>query len=411
MTYIPPNANGSAVSANSAPVVIASDQVAVPTKIVNGTNVVGVSPFGALAASIDPAFLFLDTFDGTTIDITNRWTSGGTVTPTQNGSVLVNPSTTASATSALSSQPTFSANANTSLGIFIQLEATTIALGNYRFWGYGTAPSGVGTAAAPIQDGIGFEVDTSGVMRASVYATGTRIFTQTVAAVTDGGSHLYVITINTGTILFYRDTFAAPLAVSQLVPTIQTLPFHVASLNSASVTGTPTLTGTQAGIADFAHQSQSIGDGTYYWRKATVKAASAVAVATDTSLVVALSPINNTVTVGFNSPSVFNLSSAASTNANLVKNGFTKIYSINASNAGAAAAFLKIFNLAVAPTVGTSVPYLTVPIPASGIVGVNFGALGMTFGTGLSLSITNLIADTDTTSVTNAQVKVLVSYV
>jgi ACT domain-containing protein len=290
MTYIPPNPNGSALSASSAPVVIASDQIAVSTKITNGTNTASVSPFGSLSTSIDPTFLFLDTFDGAVIDIANRWTSGGTVAPTQNGAVFVNPATTASATSALVSQPTFTATANSSLGIFVQIEATIIALGNYRFWGYGTAPAGVGTAAAPIQDGIGFEIDTLGVLRASVYASGTRTFTQTLTIPVDGLSHLYVVTINTGTSLFYRDTFAAPIALSQLVPNTQTLPFRIVSLNSASVTGTPTLMGTQAGVAEFAHQAQGISDGTYYWRKATVKQASTAPVTIDTALVVALSP-------------------------------------------------------------------------------------------------------------------------
>ncbi len=260
------------------------------TKLTDGIFNASVSPFGALSASIDPSFLFLETFDGSTIDVTNKWTSGGTVPPTQNGSILINPSTTASATSALVSQPTFAPNSNTSLGIFIQLEVTTIALGNYRFWGYGTAPSGVGTAAAPIQDGLGFEVDTSGVLRASVYASGTRIFTQALTVPVDGLSHLYVVTVNTGTILFYKDTFATPLASTALVPTVQTLPYRLVSLNTASVTGTPTLVGTQAGIADFTHQAQSISDGMYYWRKATIKQASTAPAAADTALVVALSP-------------------------------------------------------------------------------------------------------------------------
>lgn len=254
------------------------------------TTMVGVSPFGSLSTSVDPSFLFLDTFDSTVVDITNRWTSGGTVPPTQNNAILVNPAATASATSALVSQPTFTPNSNSSFGIFIQLEATTIATGNYRFWGYGTAPSGVGTSAAPIQDGVGFEVDTSGVMRASVYAGGTRTYTQTMTAVTDGAAHLYVVTINTGTSLFYRDTFASPVASTQLTPNIQTLPIRIVSLNSASVTGTPTLSGTQAGIADFTHQVQGISDGTYYWRKATIKAASSAPTTSDTALVTALAP-------------------------------------------------------------------------------------------------------------------------
>jgi hypothetical protein len=268
-----------------------------------------------MSVSTDPTFTFLDPFDSTVIDTTNRWTTGGTVAPTQNGAILVNPGTTANATSAIVSQPTFIPNSNTSFGCFIMLEATTIATGNYRFWGYGTAPSGVGTAAAPIQDGVGFEVDTSGVLRASTYSGGTRVFTQILSAVTDGASHLYVINSINGTALFYRDTFTTPIASASIAsaPNTQTLPLRIVSLNGASTTtGTPTLSGQQIGVADSTHQASGISDGVYYWRKATVKAASAAAVAADPALVVTLSP-NNGVT-GFTA-------AAATASGNPVRGG------------------------------------------------------------------------------------------
>ena len=139
----------------------------------------------------------------------------------------------------------------------------------------------------------------------------------------------------------------------------------------------------------------------------SIKAASTAAAATDTAMVVSLSP-NSPVTLG--TPTAFSLSSAATTNATSVKATAGTVFQIVASNVGTAAAFLKIFNLATAPTVGTSVPFLTVPIPASGVVSVPFGALGMRFGTGIALDITNLVADSDATAVAAAQVKVVISY-
>ena len=140
----------------------------------------------------------------------------------------------------------------------------------------------------------------------------------------------------------------------------------------------------------------------------TIKAASTASVAADTSVVVALSP-NSPITLG--TPTAFTLSSAATTNATSIKASAGTVFQIAASNVGAAAAYLKVFNLAVAPAVGTSVPLLTIPIAASGVVAIPFGTLGMRFGTGIALSITNLVADADATAVAAAQVKIAIAYI
>lgn len=104
------------------------------------------------------------------------------------------------------------------------------------------------------------------------------------------------------------------------------------------------------------------------------------------------------------------LSSAATTNATSVKASAGTIYSITASNIGAAAAFLKIYNLSTAPTVGTSVPELTVPIAASGQIHIPFPQ-GFRNATGISFAITNLVADSDVTAIAAAQVKVMIAYI
>ena len=110
-------------------------------------------------------------------------------------------------------------------------------------------------------------------------------------------------------------------------------------------------------------------------------------------------------------PTASIVNSAATTNATSVKASAGTIYQITATNSGAAAAFLKIYNLAVAPTVGTSVPALTLAVPPSGVLSVNLGTMGLRLGTGISLAITNLVADTDTTVVAANQVKSAISYI
>lgn len=138
------------------------------------------------------------------------------------------------------------------------------------------------------------------------------------------------------------------------------------------------------------------------------KAASTAAAATDPALVVSLSP-NSPIVLP--TPTSSFVSSAASTNATAVKASAGKLYSVTASNTGAAAAYVKLYNLAVAPTVGTSVPVLTIPVPAGGSVNIPFGAAGLQFATGIALAITNLAADSDATAVALAQVKVASSYI
>ena len=117
--------------------------------------------------------------------------------------------------------------------------------------------------------------------------------------------------------------------------------------------------------------------------------------------------VNNTPTA----PTASIINSAATTNATSIKASAGTLYSITCSNAGAAAAFVKIYNLATAPTVGTSVIALTIPVAASGSVNINFGAQGMRFGTGIALAITNLVGEADATAVAANQVKVLTSYI
>lgn len=109
-------------------------------------------------------------------------------------------------------------------------------------------------------------------------------------------------------------------------------------------------------------------------------------------------------------PSPSNVNSAANTNATVVKSSAGTLYNIGASNTGGAAAFIKLYNKATAPTVGTDVPVLVLAVPAGGNVNFGLGPMGHRFSAGIGLAITNLAADTDTTAIAASQVKVLTSY-
>ena len=122
-------------------------------------------------------------------------------------------------------------------------------------------------------------------------------------------------------------------------------------------------------------------------------------------------PVSGTVTATNTTPTALNTSSAATTNPVLVKGSAGTLFNITASNIGAAAAYLKLYNKATAPTVGTDVPVLTLQIPAGGFVSPQFGTLGHRFATGIGIGITGGAADNDTTAIAAAQVKVLTSYV
>jgi hypothetical protein len=169
-----------------------------------------------------------------------------------------------------------------------------------------------------------------------------------------------------------------------------------------------------------------------------VKAASTAPVATDKSMVVALSPnsagIITTGTAGSPAAAVLTVqgiasmtaiktdgsattqpitqvasatangqtssrvNAAASTNATSLKTSAGNIGEIDVFNSAAYTVFLKLYNKASAPTVGTDVPVWTIPVAAGGGFSKSF-LRGKSFATGIAYAITKLQADSDTTVV------------
>lgn len=111
-------------------------------------------------------------------------------------------------------------------------------------------------------------------------------------------------------------------------------------------------------------------------------------------------------------PTPSNFNSAATTNATSLKASAGTLFGLTATNNGAAVMFLKLYNKASAPTVGTDVPILVASVPANGVpLSIVLGASGHRFATGIAYATTNLIADSDTTAIAASQCKAAFDYV
>lgn len=104
--------------------------------------------------------------------------------------------------------------------------------------------------------------------------------------------------------------------------------------------------------------------------------------------------------------------SAASTNATSVKGSAGQLYSVQVFNTNAAARYLKLFNKATAPTVGSDTPVKVFTIPGnasgSGVV-INWDK-GLAFGTGIAFALTTGAPDSDTGSVALNEIVVNLDY-
>ncbi len=111
---------------------------------------------------------------------------------------------------------------------------------------------------------------------------------------------------------------------------------------------------------------------------------------------------NNTINVEYFASTTGGLSmnrvvAAATTNATVVKASAGQLYAFQFTNVAAYAVFVKFYNKATAPTVGTDVPVLTVGVPAGGTVATSI-AQGVAFSLGIGLAITKLAPDADVTA-------------
>lgn len=147
-------------------------------------------------------------------------------------------------------------------------------------------------------------------------------------------------------------------------------------------------------------QVHVIEDGTTRGRWATVSAANA--------LKVDATPVATTT----GGATAYKLISAATTNATSVKASAGNVYMISAFNLNAAARYLKLYNKASAPTVGTDTPVLVLMIPGNTAgAGLTINVpVGIDFATGIAFALTTGIADADTGAVAASEIVVNLGY-
>ena len=96
----------------------------------------------------------------------------------------------------------------------------------------------------------------------------------------------------------------------------------------------------------------------------------------------------------------YSLTTAATTNGALVKTGTTGVYELTVSNVTASTIYVKLYNKATAPTVGSDVPIFTLPVAAGTTANVGFGPIGKRAPLGLGIAVTAGAAASDTAAVT-----------
>lgn len=292
------------------------------------TATVGVT--GGLNVSLPAGTLFADSFDSVGLDTTNRWTLATAVGGTDTQSLGVNTlATTTSASSAvqLASQPSFNPAASFYSGaLYVQYEAT-LQTNTHRFWGFGT-PAVSFTASTPLLNATGFEIDSSANLNAVVYSNGTKIFTSSLNAYKSINPQLYVVVFRGDAVFFFINTFEVPVAaaVGYTLDSL-TLPFRVHMINGTTPPASaPSLAVSSVGVVDSnPSAATNLSDGTYQWRKATIKPTSVAALSTDPALVVSLSPNRSALSPASPTAASVGVATASVVAANTNRKGLTLV--------------------------------------------------------------------------------------
>lgn len=259
-------------------------------EVVSQNGAIGiVQPYGSLRATVEGGALFNDAFIGSTLDTTNRWnvpaTTGSGTYSVSAGALTLTTGTTASNSIIITSQPTFPIQGLNYIiyGSAIQIEASPVS-GVTRFWGRMTY------SGTSFSDGVGFQLVGS-TLTAVIYQAGTQTFTAALTTPTDGAYHRYSFFKRQDAVFFFLDNLDTPVATASFSPTAVVTPIAFSLVNGGSTLGSaPTYNVISVGISDSGLNNFQFSDGTYQWRKATVKPASTAPVSTDTAIVVGISP-------------------------------------------------------------------------------------------------------------------------
>jgi hypothetical protein len=258
---------------------------------------------GALNVQGPSGTLFYDAFDLAGLDTTNRWVlttaNGGSDSQTL-GINTLSVTTAASSEVLLLSQPLFTPSfSDIVFGVQLTTGATP-PTGAHSFWGLGTVPTSF-TATTPLQNAIGFEIDTSGNLNAVIYSNGTKIESTTLNSFLSATPQIFVVYINGESATFYIQSQGFELPVAGFVGFsldgfILPSHFHIINGTSAVTTArTLPISATSIGDTNNTHNTL-ISDGLFPWRQSTVKVPGAGALTTDNEIIVRSVPVDGTKT-------------------------------------------------------------------------------------------------------------------
>jgi predicted anti-sigma-YlaC factor YlaD len=171
------------------------------------------------------------------------------------------------------------------------------------------------------------------------------------------------------------------------------------------------------------YYSQTFGAAYFRLRLSTATTAGTTTLAVQASgQIYAPSYLSGTFTLGAvlqNNPAPANLTgyqayhsliSAASTNATSVKTSTGILGTVVLTNTASSFRYVKVFNKASAPTVGTDTPVIQFPVAPNSSLDVSTSMAGLRLTTGIAYAITGASALLDTTSVAAGDVLVNLTY-
>lgn len=233
-------------------------------------------------------------------------------------------------------------------------------------------------------------VDKSGAGTGPFFAAQTLVDTQGVNTATIKAATTAVASGDTALAVGLHPTSPLPAGTNVIGHVI------VDTLPSGAVTNTGTFA-TQSAITAAA---AALADGSLVTLGAKADAANAATDTTAISAISILKQISKTLQTATAAATPAKAFSAASTNATSLKASAGTIYAIVAINTTATLYYLKLYDKATAPTVGTDVPIQTYPVPAntSGAGEVIPCPVGMAFANGIAWALTGGLADADTSN-------------
>lgn len=396
MSYNKSNPNGSATSANSSPVVIASDQAAVAVSAASLPL-----PTGAATAAKQPALGTAGAASADVLTIQGK----ASMTP-----VLIDGTAT--------TQPVSAASLPLPSGAATSVLQTT---GNTSVASIDTKTPALGQALAAASVPVILPTATITTLTPPAAITGFAL-----DATLTGGTQRSKITDGTNNAAVKAASTAAAATDPALVVAISpnnTVPVSLASVPSHAVTNAGTFavqatlqasSGVDIGkltANQSVNNAQINGVTPLMGNGVTGTGSQRVTLSTDNSAISTagfMSVKFDQTTVGTTNgvtpvpatsggPTVARIKAAASTNATSLKASAGQLYGYILANNTAAAKYVKIYNKASSPTVGTDTPAFTIIVPASGGANVSFD-FGIPLGTGIAYAITGAVADSDTTS-------------